>query len=262
MSRAIVVNQFGGPEVLHVQEVADPVADPGTVVVRTASIGVNPVETYIRAGKYGPKPFPYTPGTDAAGIVESIGPGVTAVKPGDRVYLFGADGSYAERVRVPAAQVRALPERMTFDQGAAVGVPYATAYRALFVRGGCRPHETVLIHGASGGVGLAAVQLAVAAGSVVIGTAGTPAGIELVTRQGAAKVFDHRDADHFKQILDWTAGRGVDVVVEMLADQNLDKDLGILAKRGRVVVVGNRGRVEIDARQMMAKDTATSAGCR
>ena len=254
--RAIIVHAFGGPEVLGLENVPDPAAGPGEVVVAVRAAGVNPVEAYVRAGTYGPRAFPFTPGTDAAGVVEAVGRGVLTPPVGARVYVFGAaKGTYAERVVVPATHARLLPASMSFEQGAAVGVPYATAYRALFVRGNAEPAETVLIHGASGGVGLAATQLAVARGCLVIGTAGTDAGLELVRRQGAAFALNHKSPTHLDELSTITAGRGVDLVVEMLANVNLDRDLGAVAKGGRVVVVGNRGRVEIDPRQMMQRDS-------
>ncbi len=172
------------------------------------------------------------------------------------MYIYGAiDGAYTEKALCVAPQVHPLPDRLSFDQGAAIGVPFGTAYRALFIRGDARPNEFVLIHGASGGVGTAAVQLAVNLGCKVIGTAGSPPGLALVRSLGAAAVFDHHAENYIQQILDFTNGKGVDLIIEMLSDQNLDKDLGLLAKRGRVVIVGNRGRIEIDPRQTMTKDS-------
>ena len=180
---------------------------------------------------------------------------------GDRVYFSGtvagrSAGAYATRVVCFAHQVHALPERLSFAQGAAIGVPYATAHRALFGRALAKPGELVLIHGASGSVGLAAVQLAVGHGCVVIGTAGSEAGLALIRAQGAKHAVRHGTPDTVKEIQALTNGRGVDVIIEMLANVNLDTDLGLLAVSGRVVVVGNRGRVEIDARQTMAKESA------
>jgi NADPH2:quinone reductase len=254
--RAIRMHQFGGPEVLKLEELPDPRPTAGQVVVSTMAIGVNPVETYIRSGKYGPKPFPYTPGTDAAGVVESVGAGVTTATTGQRVYVYGTiDGAYTTKILATAEQVFPLPDRFTFDQGAAIGVPFGTAFRALFIRGNAKPNETILIHGASGGVGTAAVQLAINHGCKVIGTAGTPAGMELVKQLGAHQVFNHRSGNYIQQIMDSTSGHGIDLIIEFAADKNLDKDLGLLAMRGRVIVVGNRGRIEIDPRQTMARDS-------
>ncbi|HEX2971045.1 MAG TPA: NADPH:quinone reductase, partial [Tepidisphaeraceae bacterium] len=140
------------------------------------------------------------------------------------------------------------------EQGAALGVPYTTAYRGLFQRGGAKAGETVLVHGASGGVGTAAVQFARAAGMMVIGTAGSEAGRKHVAEQGAHHVLDHSKPDYLKQVMVLTHGRGVDVILEMLANVNLAKDLEVLARHGRVVVIGSRGRIEIDPRETMGRD--------
>src|SRR5438045_7516136 len=219
-------------------------------------IGVNPVETYIRAGKYARLPaLPYTPGNDGAGVIEETGDSVTTFKPGDRVYIAGSiSGTYAEFTLCKTEQVHRLPTNVSFAQGAAMGTPYATAYRGLFQRADARPGETVLVHGASGGVGTATVQLARARGLRVFGTAGSDEGRKLAREQGAHEVFDHRAPDHFEHVMKATGGRGVDVIVEMLANVNLGRDLTILAKRGRVVIIGSRGRVEIDPRDAMQRD--------
>jgi NADPH2:quinone reductase len=255
--KAIQVREFGGPDVLMLCEVSDPVADEGQLVVRIKAIGVNPVDTYIRSGKHAVRPtLPYTPGSDGAGVIESVGRGVERFKPGDQVYVAGSlSGVYAEKALCLETQVFRLPDGASFEQGAAVGVPYATAYRGLFQRANARPGEVVLVHGASGGVGTAAVQLARAAGLTVIGTGGTDKGRELVASQGAHHVFDHRSAGYLSEIMNVTEGRGVDVILEMLANVNLANDLGLLVKRGRVVVIGNRGAIEIDPRAAMGKDS-------
>ena len=254
--KAIRVHEFGGPEILRLEEVPTPQVGPGQVLVRMHAIGVNPVETYIRAGIYSRVPeLPYTPGNDGAGVIEQVDPDVNEFKPGDRVYTAGSiSGTYAEFVLCKREQVHPLPANVSFAQGAAMGTPYATAYRGLFQRGEAKPGETVLVHGASGGVGTAAVQLALACGLRVFGTAGSDEGLTLARAQGAHEVFDHRAPDYYIQIMDETGGRGVDVIVEMLANVNLGKDLTILAKGGRVVVIGSRGRVEIDPRDTMQRD--------
>jgi NADPH:quinone reductase len=254
--KAIRVHEFGGSEVLRLEEVPKPQPGPGQVLVRMHAIGVNPVETYIRAGTYARLPaLPYTPGNDGAGVVEQIGESVTEFKPGDHVYTAGSlSGTYAEFALCKTEQVHRLPENVSFVQGAAMGTPYATAYRGLFQRAGAKPGETVLVHGASGGVGTAAVQLARARGLRVFGTVGSDEGRKLAREQGAHEVFDHRAPDHFEQIMKATGGRGVEVIVELLANVNLGKDLTILAKRGRVAIIGSRGRVEIDPRDTMQRD--------
>ena len=252
--KAIRVREFGPPEVMKLEEPADLRPGPGQVLVRIKAAGVNPVDAYVRSGLYARRPgLPYTPGADAAGVVEGVGEGVTRIAAGARVFLSGtATGAYAEQALCEESQTHPLPDNVTFAQGAGVSIPYATAYRALFQRAQAHPGETVLIHGASGGVGVAAVQLACAAGMSVIGTAGSERGRDLVKAQGADHVLDHRAAGHLEEMTRITAGRGVDVVVEMLANVNLDKDLQILAPGGRVVVVGSRGRVEIDPRGIMS----------
>lgn len=255
--KAIRVSQFGGPEALRPEEMPDPGPGPGQIVLCVHAAGVNPVETYIRLNGYTVKPaLPYTPGSDAAGVVEAVGEGVEEFVVGDRAYTdHRASGAYAERLVCDAAHAHPLPENVSFAQGAALGIPYATAFRALFVRGQMRPGETVLVHGASGGVGIAAVQLARAAGLSVIGTAGTEAGRQLVGEQGAHHVFDHHDADYLERARARTpGGRGFDGIIEMLANRNLGNDLGALAPGGRVIVVGSRGRVEIDPRGVMGGD--------
>ncbi|MEO7724615.1 MAG: NADPH:quinone reductase [Chthoniobacterales bacterium] len=254
--KAIRVEEFGEPGVMKLVEVPMLEPGPGQLLVWVKAVGINPVETYIRAGTYARKPaLPFTPGNDAAGVIEKIGAGVKDFAAGDRVYLAGSSsGTYAEYCLCGVAQVHRLPEAASFAQGAAMGTPYATAYRGLLQRGAAQPNETVLVHGASGGVGTAAVQLALAHGMRVFGTAGTKRGRELVREQGAHEVFDHHASDYLAKIKDASGGRGIDVILEMLANVNLGNDLTLLAPRGRVVVIGNRGRVEIDARETMARD--------
>ena len=256
--KAIRVSEYGGPSVLKLEEVPTPAPGSGQLLVRNKAVGVNPVDTYLRSNtdNRGPK-LPYTPGGDAAGVIEAVGAGVAGLTPGDRVYVSGTlTGSYAELSLCEPAQIHPLPGGTSFAQGAAVNVPYATAYHALFNRGHGEAGETVLVHGASGGVGIGAVQLARARGLTVIGTAGTERGRRLVLEQGAHHVLDHTAANYLDQIATLTDGRGVDIVLEMLANANLQKDLGVVAMRGRIVVIGNRGNTEINARLAMNKDAA------
>lgn len=263
--KAIRVHQFGDPSVMKLEEVPDSSADAGQVVVDIKAAGVNPVDTYIRTGQYAfVPPLPYTPGSDAAGVISAVGSGVPNVKVGDRVYIMGtiggrALGAYAQRAVCSIDQVHRLPSHITFAEGAGVGVPYVTAWRALFDRGRAVPGETVLIHGASGAVGVAATQMASAAGLRVFGTAGTERGRQLAREQGAHEVFDHSAAGYEKDIVAKTGGRGVDLIIEMLANVNLVRDLDLLAKRGRIAIVGNRGALELNPRAIMGKD-ATVVG--
>jgi NADPH:quinone reductase len=257
--KAIVVREFGEPDVMRVEELPNPAPGPGQLLVRIRAVGVNPVDTYIRKGAYARKPkLPYTPGADAAGTIKAVGAGTTHLVSGQRVYIIGtvagAYGACAELAVCEPAQVHPLPDSVSFEQGAAVGVPYGTAYRAIFQRADARPGEAVLVHGGSGGVGTAAIQLARAAGMVVFATAGTERGLAHLTAQGATHAFSHRAADYVERIMEAAGGRGVDVILEMLANANLNRDLGMLAKKGRVIVIGSRGTVEIDPRQTMARD--------
>lgn len=257
--KAIRVHQFGGPDVLKLEDVADPKPEAGQVLVRLRAIGVNPVDAYVRAGTYTVNAtLPYIPGSDGAGVVEAVGDGVKNYQRGDRVYIFATTsgnraGAYAELALCTPSQVCPLSQSATFAQGAAVGVPYATAYRALFQKARAVPGETVFIHGASGGVGIAAVQLAVARGLRVIGTAGTERGRDLVERHGA-QVLDHRAPDYLEKLMALTDGHGADVILEMVANVNLAKDLTVVAPNGRIVVIGNRGSIEINPRAAMQRD--------
>ena len=256
--KAIRVSEYGGPSVLKLEEIPVPQPGQGQVLVRNHAVGVNPVDTYLRSNtdNRGPK-LPYTPGGDAAGVVEAVGAGVGSVKPGDRVYVGGSvSGAYAEMSLCNEAQVHTLPGQVSFAQGAAMNVPYATAFHALIHRAHGEAGESVLVHGASGGVGIAAVQLARARGMKVIGTAGTERGRRLVSEQGAHHVLDHTAPGYLDEIAKLTGGLGVNVVLEMLANANLQKDLEIIAMGGRIAVIGNRGNTEINARSAMNKNAA------
>lgn len=259
--KAILVRQFGGPEVLKLEELPTPKPAAGHVLVRVHAAGVNPYDTYMRTGTYAQKPaLPYTPGSDGAGVIEAVGEGVKKVKPGDRVYTAKTiTGAYAEYALALEEQVHSLPAKVSFSQGAGVWVPYGTAYHALVHSAKAHASETVLVHGASGGVGCASVQLARAVGLTVFGTAGTERGRELVKREGAHQVFDHGSAGYQEEILKATGTRGVDIILEMLANVNLAHDLKLLAIRGRVIVIGNRGEVTINARDLMARRASIRA---
>lgn len=253
--KAIQVHSFGGPEVLEFREVPEPKPGPGQVLVRVHAAGVNPYDTYMRTGTYAIKPqLPYTPGSDAAGIVEAIGDSVKKVKTGDRVYTAKTlTGAYAEYALTDESQVNVLPAKTSFAQGAGLWVPYGTAYHALYHQAGAHASETLLIHGASGGVGIAAVQFARAMGMTVIGTASSSRGAELVKKEGADYVVDHSKPGHAEEIMRITGGRGADVILEMLANVNLATDLKLHALRGRTIVIGNRGEITINPRDLMGR---------
>ncbi len=260
--RAIVMTAFGGPEVLRLAEIPEPEPEYGQVRVRLHAAGVNPAEAYIRTGQYAFfKPeLPYTPGFDGAGVVDKVGEGVKRYKSGDKVFVAALmarrnTGTYAEKVVCDAEAVHPLPDTVAFEQGAAVGFPGMAAYRALFQCARLKPAERVLIHGASGGVGTVAVQLARACGAFVIGTAGNPASMELVSSIGAHAVLNHTQAGYLDALAGLTDGAGPDVIIEMLADKNLENDMRVVAKHGRIVVIGSRGSLEMTPRLLMAKES-------
>lgn len=255
--RAVIVTEYGGPEVLVVRDVPEPVPGPGRILIKLHTAGVNPVDSYLRSGAQGYSPtLPFTPGMDGAGTIEDVGDGVIGYAGGDRVYVAGSvTGTYAEYCLCSPGQVFPLHEKLDWAEGACLGVPYFTAARALFTRGGASPGESVLVHGASGGVGLACLQLAAPRGITVYGTAGSGEGEALVRKNGAAECFSHRDSGRFEAVREATGGPGVNLIVEMLADVNLDDDLKILAPGGRVVVVGSRGRIEISPRDLMSSES-------
>ncbi len=256
--KAIRVHEFGAPEVMKIEEAPDPIPGPDQLVVRVHAAGVNPFDTYVRSGVYAIKPpLPFTPGTDCAGVVETVGKGISRFSPGDRVYTSGTvSGAYAEKTVCSESQVHPLPSHVSYAQGAGVNTPYSAAFRALFQRARAIPGETLLVHGASGGVGIAATQLARAAGLTIIGTAGTEKGRELAAKEGAHHVLDHHTSVYLEQVLALTEGRGVDVIVELLANVNLGKDLGLLGRGGRIVVIGSRGTVEVNPRDAMSREAA------
>src|SRR6516165_9614153 len=259
--KAIRVHEFGGPDVLKLEEIATPKPSAGQVLVRIHAAGVNPYDTYMRAGTYALKPpLPYTPGSDGAGVVEAVGEGVKKVKREDRVYTAQTlTGAYAEYALAREEQVHPIPAKIDFKQGAGLWVPYGTAYHALHHSAKAHASETVLVHGASGGVGIAALQIARALGLKVLGTAGTPKGLEVAKREGAHQVFDHHKAGYQEEILQATDNRGVDIILEMLANVNLSNDTKLLANNGRVIVIGSRGEVTINPRELMGRRASIRA---
>ncbi|KAF1658947.1 Quinone oxidoreductase, partial [Aptenodytes patagonicus] len=257
--RAVRVFEFGGPEVLKLQsDVLIPDPKENQVLIKVHACGVNPVETYIRSGNHARKPaVPYTPGSDVAGVIEGVGEHVTAFKKGDRVFTIGTiSGGYADYAVAAANRVFPLSDKLDFRQGAAIGIPSFTAYRALFQKGRAKAGESVLVHGASGGVGIATCQIARACGLKVLGTAGTEEGMNMVLRNGAHQAFNHREANYIDKIKEYTGMEGVDIIIEMLSNINLATDLQLLSCAGRVMVVGCRGPVEINPRDTMSKESS------
>nr|Q28452.1 RecName: Full=Quinone oxidoreductase; AltName: Full=NADPH:quinone reductase; AltName: Full=Zeta-crystallin [Lama guanicoe]AAA99986.1 NADPH:quinone oxidoreductase/zeta crystallin [Lama guanicoe] len=259
LMRAIRVSEFGGPEVLKLQsDVAVPIPEEHQVLIKVQACGVNPVDTYIRSGTYSRKPrLPYTPGLDVAGLIEAVGERVSAFKKGDRVFTTSTvSGGYAEYALAADHTVYKLPGELDFQKGAAIGVPYFTAYRALLHSACAKAGESVLVHGASGGVGLAACQIARACCFKVLGTAGTEEGQRVVLQNGAHEVFNHREDINIDKIKKSVGEKGIDVIIEMLANVNLSNDLNLLSQGGRVIIVGSKGPVEINPRDTMTKESS------
>lgn len=259
--KAIEISEFGGPEVLKYKEVAEPSPNKNEVRVRLFAAGVNPNEAYIRTGTYSffiPN-LPYIPGFDGAGVVDEIGEDVNNIMVGDRVFVAALlanrnTGTYAQKVVCDASVVHKLPDSISYEEGASLGIPALTAYRALFHRAKIKPGKTVLIHGASGGVGSLAVQMAKGIGAIVIGTASSDDGKKFIVTSGADYAIDHVNENNKEEIMSITKNKGPDVIIEFLANINLETDLKIVAQYGRIVVVGNRGNIEINPRLAMIKE--------
>ena len=258
--KAIRAHSFGGPEVLQLETVEDPVAGPHDVVVDVRAAGVNPADTYMRNGTYAIRPeLPYTPGGDAGGMISAVGTDVTEHKVGDRVFVgtalsFDLTGCYAEKVKRRASEVLSLVESISFAEAATFGVSYPTAHYALFARGDAQGGETVFIHGASGSVGTSAIQLAKRAGLRVVGSAGTSKGLELIRAEGVDYAVNHTQAGYMNEVLRFTGGKGPELILEMLANVNLAADMDLAAKYGRIIVIGNRGEITINPRVAMMKE--------
>jgi NADPH2:quinone reductase len=255
--KALRVNQFGAPEVMVMEEIEVPAPGQTQILIDVKAVGINPVETYIRAGTYPLLPqLPFTPGINAAGIVVKVGSANTLFKPGDRVYCSASvSGTYAEMTLCDEQQVHTLPDNVSFEAGAAIGVPAATAWRALVIRGCALRGESVFIHGASGSVGLCAIQIAKSLGLTVYGSAGTEPGLQLIKKMGADYAFNHKSETYIDEIKKQSHNAGFNLILENLANVNLATDLDLLAPKGRVVIIGSRGTIEIDPRATMGKET-------
>jgi NADPH2:quinone reductase len=241
---AVQVHKLGGPEVLEYStNVPRPKPGPDDVLVQIKAVGVNPVDVLIRTGTFPPKQFPYIPGADFAGIVAEVGSNVTDLKVGQRVYgsdLTAYDGmnAYAQFIAIKHNLAHPLHDNLTFSQGASLPIPYFTAYRALYHIAQAKPGETVFVHGASGGVGIAVVQISSGLGLTVIGTASTPEGRELAKKAGAHFIFNHYEEGYLEKVKEAAGEKGIDLIIESIADKNLKKDISLIRNKGRIIVVG------------------------
>jgi NADPH:quinone reductase-like Zn-dependent oxidoreductase len=237
--RAVLVTRRGGPEVLEVREMPDPVPGPGEVRIAVRAAGVNFADVMARMGLYpdAPRP-PAVLGYEVAGVVEAVGPGVTSPAPGDRVLALVRFGGQAEKVVIPAVQGVAMPDGMTFEQGAALPVNYLTAFHALFRVGHLSPGQSVLVHMAAGGVGIAALQLcSTVPGVTVVGTA-SAAKHAVLRDEGCHHPVDYRTVDYEPEVLRLTGGRGVDLVLDPLGGADWRKGYRLLRPAGLLVTYG------------------------
>ena len=235
--KAMRAHKFGGPEELCFEDAPEPQVQAGQVKIRVRAAGINPADLVRLAGRFPGLALPYIPGTDVCGEVEEAGAGV-ALKKGDKV--FGrAPGGYAEKTCMPASEAMPLPGNLSFAEGAAIPIPFFTAYHALHHKAGLKRGETVLISAGGGGVGVAAIQLAVAAGARVITTVGSAEKAEGVRALGAHTAVNYREEDFVAKAQAFTDGRGLDVIIENVAADNLGRDIAALAPNGRIVIVGN-----------------------
>lgn len=238
--KAMRLAEFGSPENLRLEEAPDPELREGHVVIRVKATGINPADLVRMSGKYPqPLPLPYIPGTDVAGEVEAIGAGVGHVRVGERVFGRSLNGGgYAEKACLPTNEMFPLPESLSFAEGAAIPVPFYTAYVALHHKAQLKEGETVLISAGGGGVGVAAIQLAKAAGARVITTVGSLEKAERTKGLGADIALNYKEQDFAAEVQSLTDGKGVDVIIENVAADNFAQDFSALGRRGRIVLIG------------------------
>lgn len=257
--KAIVVDRWMEPADLKVQEAPEPEVTPGTLGVDVRATGCNFFDILFVQGKYQMKPpFPFIPGGEIAGTVREVGPEVEGFQVGDRIMGTIPTGGYAERAVVPALAAYKFPERMTFAQAAGFPITYPTSYAGLVLRAGLQAGETLLVHAAAGGVGLAAVQIGKALGARVIGTAGSDEKLELVKREGADLTINYKSEDFVQKVREMTDGRGADVIYDPVGGDILDRSLKCIAWNGRLLVIGfASGKIpEIRANRILLKNIA------
>jgi NADPH2:quinone reductase len=245
------------PRELRVSEVDAPAPGPGTLKVETRAAGCNFFDILIVQGKYQVKPpFPFIPGAEVAGVVSEVGPGVTKFSVGDRVFGSAGIGGFAEAAILPETVAFPLPEGMSFEEGAAFPMVYPTSYAGLVYRGRLVPGETLLVHAAAGGVGIAAVQIGKALGARVIATAGSADKLAVARESGADEVIDYREEDFVERVKELTNGRGADVIYDSVGGDVFDRSLKCIAWNGRLIVVGFAGGTipEVRANRILLKN--------
>jgi NADPH:quinone reductase-like Zn-dependent oxidoreductase len=236
--RAMQAHQFGGPEQLKLEDAPEPKPEAGQVVIRVRAAGINPADLVRLSGRLGSLPLPYIPGTDVCGEVESVGTGVSNLKRGERVFGRAITGGYAEKACLAAGEAIPLPANLSFEEGAAIPIPFYTAYHALHNKAAVKSGESVLVSAGGGGVGVAAIQLARLAGARVITTVGSREKAERVTALGAHVAVNYKEQDFVAEAQKFTDKKGVDIIIENVAADNLAKDFLAVAPFGRIVVIG------------------------
>ena len=256
MRAALVPNRME-PDDLREQRVPDPVVGPGQVLIDIRAAGCNFSDVLMLRGQYQVEPpMPFIPGREASGVVSAVDSQVEAFKVGDRVMAYTHLGAFAEQVSVDAQHVYRMPDAMPFEHAAAMPVVYPTSHAALVDRGALRPGETLLVHAAAGGVGLAAVQIGRALGARVIATAGGSEKLEKARAAGAEILIDYRSEDFVPIVLEATEGRGADVIYDSVGGDTTDRSLKCIAWKGRLLIVGFAGGEipEIRANRIMLKN--------
>lgn len=248
--RAVVVQKFGPPEVLQLSELPDPQLGPRQVLIRVAAIGINFADLFMRMGMYPRAPHPpFVPGLEVAGIIDSVGSEVTeGFREGDRVFaLSGNCGGYASKIAVSASQVFNIPGGLTFAEAAALPVNYLTAWHSMFEMGNLRSGDRILIHGAAGGVGIAAVQLAQTHGIVTIGSAG-PTKQKLLAELGVDYSINHASQNFLTEVRR-IAPDGIEMVLDPIGGETLARSYSCLGQMGRLVIYGMSSAVSDSGRR-------------
>jgi NADPH2:quinone reductase len=257
--RAVVVDRWMEPSELRVGRAPDPKVVPGALRVEVHAAGCNFFDILMVKGQYQVKPrFPFVPGAEVAGVVAEVGPGVERFATGDRVFASAGLGGFAEQAVVPARGAWPLPEGMSFEEGAALPIIYPTSYAGLVHRAQLRAGETLLVHAAAGGVGIAAVQIGKALGARVLATAGGPDKLEVARAAGADVLVDYQKEDFVAKVLEATGGRGADVIYDSVGGDVFDRSLKCIAWNGRLLVIGfASGRIpEVKANRILLKNIA------
>jgi NADPH2:quinone reductase len=257
--KAIVVDRWMEPEDLKVQEYAEPEITRGMLGIDVKAAGCNFFDILLVQGKYQAKPpFPFVPGGEVAGVVREVGPETEGFRVGDRVMGAIPTGGYAERAAIPAIAAYRFPDKMSFEEAAGFPIVYPTSYAGLVYRANLQAGETLLVHAAAGGVGIAAVQIGKALGARVIGTAGSDDKLERVKAEGADFTINYKTDDWVQKVRDLTDGKGADVIYDPVGGDILDRSLKCIAWNGRLLVIGfASGTIpEIKANRILLKNIA------